>query len=120
MIYVNEHITLEDIDLIEAIISGTSSILTEGQKISADISSEGSINQYDLSILQTLISQSGWGLGDVDGDGSINVADIVALISYILGNIQPTEAQLLAADINEDGIVNVADLTAIINIILGE
>ncbi|MDO4512161.1 MAG: dockerin type I domain-containing protein, partial [Bacteroidales bacterium] len=55
-------------------------------------------------------------LGDVNGDGEVNVTDVTALVNHILGTTQYPTAQ---ADINADGEVNVTDVTALINIILG-
>ena len=54
--------------------------------------------------------------GDIDGDGAVNVADVTALVSIILGSGTTTNA----ADIDGDGTVNVADVTALIAIILGK
>lgn len=53
--------------------------------------------------------------GDVNGDGMVNVSDVTALVSIILGNT-PMDA---AADVNGDGVVNVSDVTALVSIILG-
>lgn len=56
-------------------------------------------------------------LGDVNGDGNVDVADITALASYILG--EPSADFVLAnADVNEDGSIDVADITAVATIIL--
>ena len=51
--------------------------------------------------------------GDVNGDGEINIADVNAVISMILGG-----NPLPAGDVNGDGEVNIADVNAVINIIL--
>ena len=56
-------------------------------------------------------------LGDVNGDGGINVLDVVMVMGAILNN---TEDELEYADINGDGIVNVQDLVALVNEILGQ
>ena len=56
-------------------------------------------------------------LGDVDGDGKVNVDDITALIDYLLtgqGTIDP-----VAADVDPDGKVNIDDITALIDMLLG-
>ncbi len=53
-------------------------------------------------------------VGDVDGDGTVNVADVTKVVSIILG-----EDANDAADIDGDGTVNVADVTKIVTIILG-
>lgn len=53
-------------------------------------------------------------LGDLNSDGKLNVTDIVALQSYILGkNKEFTKEQYLASDMNKDGAVDIFDLTAL-------
>jgi hypothetical protein len=58
-------------------------------------------------------------LGDVNGDGVVDVADVVGIVNKILGepNADFIEA---AADVNGDGQIDVADVVATVNIILGE
>ena len=53
--------------------------------------------------------------GDVNGDGTVNIADVNVVIGIILGG---TTASAIA-DVNHDGAVNIADLNVIIGIILG-
>ncbi len=55
-------------------------------------------------------------VGDVNGDGRVNVSDVSALINMIMGL---TAMDQSAADVNGDGKVNVSDVSALINIILG-
>ena len=52
--------------------------------------------------------------GDVNGDGSVDVADISAVISVMAGT-----SEYEAADVNEDGTVDVADISSIISIMAG-
>ena len=49
-------------------------------------------------------------IGDINGDGVINVADLVLLSRYIAELETLTDTQLKAADVNGDGKVNIADL----------
>ena len=56
--------------------------------------------------------------GDVNGDGSITIADVTALVNIILGKNLPANQSV--ADINGDGSVTIADVTALVNIILGK
>lgn len=56
-------------------------------------------------------------LGDVDGNGSVNVADITTLVNYLKAP-STTTINVAAADANHDGTVNAADEQAIANIIL--
>ena len=53
--------------------------------------------------------------GDVDGDGTIDVADVTLLVSIILGNTPATDA----ADVDGDTAIDVADVTQVVAIILG-
>lgn len=51
--------------------------------------------------------------GDANGDGMVNVGDVVFLISYIF-NFGPAPYPLFAGDVNCDGEVNVADAVYLI------
>ncbi|MFQ6093336.1 MAG: putative Ig domain-containing protein [bacterium] len=57
--------------------------------------------------------------GDVNGDGQINVLDVVFAVNIILESYDPTPTQYWAADCNGDETVNVLDLVGIVNVILG-
>jgi hypothetical protein len=54
-------------------------------------------------------------LGDINYDQTINVQDVVLLISIIINSYPPN----LEADINQDGAINVLDTVLLIDIILG-
>ena len=56
-------------------------------------------------------------LGDVDGNGKINVSDVTAIIEYLL-NKNPSPFIYENAYMNDDPYINMTDVTAIINIIL--
>ena len=56
-------------------------------------------------------------LGDVTGDGIINVLDIIGLVNHILG--MQIQDDVCAADYTQDGIVNVLDIIGLVNNILG-
>lgn len=58
-------------------------------------------------------------LGDVNLDGRIDVADLVNVVGYILGDFSLTFRQFVAADVVTDNMVDVFDLVEIINIIFG-
>ena len=59
------------------------------------------------------------GIGDVNGDGSVNISDIIALMGHILATFPITDPiSLCEADINEDGLYNISDIVALVNIIL--
>ena len=52
-------------------------------------------------------------LGDINGDGNINVSDIALAASHIKGIRALTPQQQKAADITGDGQINVSDIAAI-------
>ncbi len=55
--------------------------------------------------------------GDVNGDGSVNISDVTALIDYLLtGNA--SGISLSGADCNQDSSVNISDVTALIDYLL--
>ncbi len=54
-------------------------------------------------------------IGDVNGDGEVNIADVNALINIILNG-----KSTAVADVNADGEVNIADVNALIDIILNK
>ena len=52
-------------------------------------------------------------LGDMNGDGNLNILDVVELINQILSGQNTTEG-----DINGDGGVNILDVVALVNLVL--
>ena len=53
--------------------------------------------------------------GDVNGDGSVNISDVTALIDLLLGGGSISNP---AADCNQDSSVNISDVTALIDYLL--
>ena len=60
----------------------------------------------------------GWLLGDVNGDGEVNIGDVTRIIDVILGDVVDDDDMLARADVNGDGEVNIGDVTRVIDIIL--
>ena len=56
--------------------------------------------------------------GDVNADGSIDVLDIVVIITIITETYIPSNDELTAADMNSDGFVDVLDVVILVNSIL--
>lgn len=56
--------------------------------------------------------------GDVNLDGTVDLADVVLLMQYLSGNINLTSRQLRAADVSSDGAVNVGDSIIIMQMCL--
>ena len=55
-------------------------------------------------------------LGDINGDGNINVLDVVMLVGHILN---PDTSELESGDINSDGNIDILDVVALVSIVLG-
>lgn len=60
---------------------------------------------------------SPYALGDVNGDGDVNVEDLTTLIEIILGNAQDTYK---TADLTGDGNITKEDAEVLVNILLGK
>lgn len=56
-------------------------------------------------------------IGDVNGDGLVNVTDVVCLVNYILTS-DASNIILEAADVNGDGSINITDTVTLTNLIL--
>jgi len=74
-------------------------------------------NVMDLSVTdgQLIVGASSL-VGDANGDGSVDVTDIVNLVAWINGNHSP-EMNSVAIDINGDGLWNIVDITKLVVII---
>jgi len=60
------------------------------------------------------------GSGDINQDGSVDVMDIIPIVSFILeGEGVLTDEQMEIADVNGDGNVDVLDIIQIMNLIMG-
>ena len=129
----NEHLTLGDKDILENLIAGVDiSKITTSQKLCADISNEGAIDQEDLNQFEIAFSstseesvvqeeEESFTLGDINGDGLINVGDVIQIINYIISTPSGEETFYdIAADMNEGGQVDVVDVVALVNKILEE
>ena len=51
--------------------------------------------------------------GDVNGDSSVNIQDVILIVNIILSN-----EQNLSADVNQDGNIDVLDIIQVVNLIL--
>jgi hypothetical protein len=79
--------------------------------------SDNNSHGYETNYVKSTLTISAYTLGDVNGDGKINVIDFTAIANYILGKT-PEGFIEKAADVIVDDKVNVVDLTAVANMIL--
>ena len=56
-------------------------------------------------------------LGDVNNDLIVNIQDVILVISFILGNNDPTTQEFINSDLNEDNQINILDIVMIVDII---
>lgn len=56
--------------------------------------------------------------GDATLDGLVNVSDIILIVQFIQGTLEPVFPQNAVADLNSDGNINIQDIIMIVNIIL--
>ena len=78
---------------------------------------DGSESEWS-NVEQVTLFQNGhsYELGDVNHDGSVNIADVTALIDMLLGS--GNETCETCANVNGDDAVNIADVTALIDLLL--
>ena len=57
--------------------------------------------------------------GDANGDGAVDITDVVCIVNYILGK-SSTNFVFEAADVKGDGFVDITDVVCVVNIILGK
>jgi YD repeat-containing protein len=56
-------------------------------------------------------------IGDANGDGMVDVADVVAIVNKILDKASDSFV-FEAADVNNDSVIDVSDVVGVVNIIL--
>jgi hypothetical protein len=78
------------------------------------------IENYPTAQITLPISVVGGGSsfleGDLNGDGNLNVLDVVILVNLVLGQGNGNEC----SDVNGDGNINVLDVVTLVNIVLGD
>ena len=98
----------------DTLTCGTISI--DGYLTSSDDARGGTVVNY--SFYKCIDVIVGYKRGDVDGDGSIDIDDVSAIVNYLLTDEGLDQYQLEAADFNQDGFVTIDDVTALTNYLL--
>ena len=107
--------------------SSTSDVGLDDSSSGSSYFSEGSSGSWtavDGNAMIRLLIDAGEGggsctAGDVDGNGAIDVLDIVNTVNFIMGVNTPSDDQFCAADFDESGAIDVLDIVNIVNIIMG-
>ena len=94
----------------------------------------GGIYEYYVKAIYTDGTQSVWSniqhvtivaaegetlIGDVNGDGEVNIIDVTTLIDYLLGR-ESVNFDREAADVSGDGEINISDVTELIDVLLDQ
>ena len=78
-----------------------------------------SLNDCGESLENCDMGVTGFLMGDLNDDSSIDVLDVVLMVNIILGlNSYPSDFELFISDLNNDSMINVQDVILLINIIL--
>jgi len=94
-------------------ITAQASDLTTGEYFGEITISSNSQSAVTIPVSLLVLDNNGL-LGDVNGDGVLNVLDVVTLVNIILNN----DDYILAGDMNQDGALDVLDIVTLVNIIL--
>ena len=106
----------------------TEAVLTKKPVVTTTATKESAVGDYSVKVIGAEAQNYGISyvngtltvetyLGDANGDGLVNAADIVAVVSHINGKT-PTGFVKKAADANKDQQVDESDVKAIANIIM--
>ena len=68
-------------------------------------------NAHELYQLTTLL------MGDVNGDGSYTIIDVILCVQYIMGFIDLEEDEIYRSDLNFDGEINLFDVLNIVDVV---
>lgn len=105
-----------------------------GETISFKVYDKTAGKELPVAVTQPFVSQQAVGLpstplvlsvstssmkGDVNRDGVVDVADVVATVNYILQR-SAADFDIVAAEVTGDGEIDVADVVGIVNIILNK
>ena len=103
------------------IIAGTSLSLN-----AIDIKQSGSADGY-WSMHKGNYQRTGYNLftplcdsGDINGDGSVDVLDVLQEINIIIGVTDPTLEQICASDLNADGYIDLLDVILLVQVVLDQ
>lgn len=98
--------------------SGESQSITSEPKAIATKDANGALSPITKPTV-TDDPYGGYELGDVNGDGTIDITDIVSIIRHISRTRILTDEKFARADVNADNSVDIIDIVTIVRIISG-
>ncbi len=72
--------------------------------------------EVDLNDTGIFTLDGGYNLGDLNGDGIVDSADIILTLQIAVGNVDPTETEKNAGDVSGDGYIRSNDAAPILRI----
>ncbi len=111
-----------NLDDFDATIEGVSAVLTKSMEQNADGSYRIAISVVSADLQNAAcyiinVTAPAGIKGDVDDNGFVNIADVTALINYLLSQ-NADGINLGNADVDGDGNINISDVTTLINKLL--
>ena len=100
-----------------------------GEVVYVRIADTGTVGEYEGTLsartsqvsayadIQGTVTAKPVMLGDVNMDGSLTIADVTLLISYVLSG-KANNFDVLAADVNQDNDISISDVTKLIGMVL--
>lgn len=98
--------------------TGESQSITSEPKAIATKDANGALSPITKPIV-TDDPYGGYALGDVNGDGTIDITDIVSIIRHVSRTRILTDEKFARADVNADNSVDIIDIVTIVRIISG-
>ena len=95
--------------------------LSTGKELypSTAISFEAQSSIVNLPNTLSTITVSDYVLGDVNGNGSVDIGDAVSIVNYLVGK-ESTTFMEKAADTNKNGQIDIGDAVTIVNFLVGK
>jgi hypothetical protein len=87
-----------------------SDVFAEGESFNITVKAKGYENDLVFTYSKKNEGTEDYALGDVNGDGNINITDITKVAAQVKGKKMLDEKGIKAADVNKDGKVNVTDI----------
>jgi len=101
------------VEIADDMVTGVYPITLKNMKLNEAVMS----NFYETAEVVVKLTVDNYVLGDVSGDGIVDVSDCVGIANHILGNT-PAGFNIKAADVNMDNKIDVTDCVGVANIIL--